>query len=239
MFVERPISIDSFTANFHVRLIDSPTRRLRAAPLPAQALFDLRGVLLHPMVDRGVINRHAAFAHHLLEIAVAYAIVDDSRASAELAPMAPDANSTFEVATIKPSIKQWQSMVMKLMADRFQLKSHYVKRELPVYLITVAKSGPKLRRGDLHEPAGLGRGPGNLGATNATMADLAELLGHGFLDRPVVDQTGLAGKFDVRLIWTPDEMQSATQNADAPPGIFTAIQEQLGLKLVRKLQRSS
>jgi uncharacterized protein (TIGR03435 family) len=123
-------------------------------------------------------------------------------------------------------------MVRKLMADRFQLKFHYEKRELPVYLLTVAKGGPKLKKGDPNEPAGLGGGPGNLGATNATMADLAELLAHGFLDRPVIDQTGLAGKFDLRLTWTPDEMQAATQSADAPPGLFTAIQEQLGLKLV-------
>jgi uncharacterized protein (TIGR03435 family) len=132
----------------------------------------------------------------------------------------------------EPSIKQWQSMVKKLMADRFQLKSHYEKRELPVYLLTVAKSGPKLKKGDLNEPAGMAGGYGNLGATNATMADIAELLGHGFLDRPVVDQTRLTGTFDLRMTWTPDQMQSATESADAPSDFFTAIQEQLGLKLI-------
>jgi uncharacterized protein (TIGR03435 family) len=152
---------------------------------------------------------------------------------------APDwvASERYDISAVpggegEPSIKQWQSMVKKLMTDRFQIKFHFEKRELPVYLLTVVKSGPKLKRGDLNGRAGLGGGPGNLGATNANMADLAELLGHGFLDRPVVDQTGLAGKFDFRLTWTPDEMQSATQSADAPPGLFTAIQEQLGLKLV-------
>jgi uncharacterized protein (TIGR03435 family) len=152
---------------------------------------------------------------------------------------APDwvASERYDISAVpdgegEPSIKQWQSMVKKLMADRFQLKFHYEKRELPVYLLTVAKSRPKLKRGDLNEPAGLGGGPGNLGATNATMANLAELLGHGFLDRPVVDKTGLTGKFDLRLTWTPDEMQPATQSADAPPGLFTAIEEQLGLKLI-------
>ncbi|HEV2709950.1 MAG TPA: M56 family metallopeptidase [Edaphobacter sp.] len=152
---------------------------------------------------------------------------------------APDwvASESYDISAVpdgegEPSIKQWRSMVRKLMLDRFQLKFHYEKRELPVYLLTVAKGGPKLKKGDPNEPAGLGGGPGNLGATNASMADLAGLLAHGFLDRPVIDQTGLAGKFDLRLTWTPDEMQAATQSADAPPGLFTAIQEQLGLKLV-------
>jgi uncharacterized protein (TIGR03435 family) len=134
----------------------------------------------------------------------------------------------------EPSIKQWQSMIKKLMADRFQLKFHYDKREITVYALTVAKSGPKLTRsqGDPSQPPGLGFGPGNMGATNATMADIAEAMQQGALDQPVVDQTGITGRFDLRLRWTPDDLHSATQSADAPPDLFTAIQEQLGLKLV-------
>jgi uncharacterized protein (TIGR03435 family) len=134
----------------------------------------------------------------------------------------------------EPSIKQWQSMVRKLMADRFQLKFHYEKRELGVYALTVAKTGPKLTRsqGDPNQLPGLGFGPGNMGATNATMADVAEAMQQGALDRPVVDQTGLTGRFDLRSRWTPDEMHSGTESADAPPDLFTAIQEELGLKLV-------
>lgn len=131
----------------------------------------------------------------------------------------------------EPSIKQWQSMVKKLMADRFQLKFHYEKRELAVYALTVAKTGPKLNRsqGDPSGIPGLGFGPGNFGARNASMA---EAMQQGALDRPVVDQTGLTGRFDLSLRWTPDDMRSATQSADAPPDFFTAIQEQLGLKVI-------
>jgi uncharacterized protein (TIGR03435 family) len=135
----------------------------------------------------------------------------------------------------EPSIKQWQSMVRKLMADRFQLRFHYEKRELSVYALTVAKTGHKLTRsqGDPNQLPGLGFGPpGNMGATNATMGDVAEAMQQGALDRPVVDQTGLTGRFDLRLRWTPDEMHSATESSDAPPDLFTAIQEELGLKLV-------
>ncbi|MGH9605903.1 MAG: M56 family metallopeptidase [Terracidiphilus sp.] len=135
----------------------------------------------------------------------------------------------------EPSFKQWQSMVERLMADRFQLKFHWEKRELPVYALTVAKTGPKLTKDQRGPgvPGGMGFGPpGNCGGTNQTMADFAEAMGQAVLDRPVVDQTGLTGRFDFRLRWTPDEMQSATEGADAPPDLFAAIQEELGLKLV-------
>lgn len=152
---------------------------------------------------------------------------------------APDwaVSQSFDISAVpdregEPSIQQWQSMVKKLLANRFQFKFHDERKELHVYLLTVVKSGPRLKRSDLPGPAGLGGSPGNLGATNATMDDLAGLLAHGFLDRPVVNQTGLTGKFDLKLTWTPDEEQPPRQSADAPPGLFTAIQEQLGLKLV-------
>jgi uncharacterized protein (TIGR03435 family) len=134
-----------------------------------------------------------------------------------------------------PSIKQWQSMVGKLMADRFQLKFHYEKQEQTVYVLSVVKTGLKLTKSqsDANTPAGFGFGPaGHCGATNATMADIGYMFGVGVLNRPVVDQTGLTGKFDLRLTWTPDGSAPATESADAPPDFFTAIQEQLGLKLV-------
>jgi uncharacterized protein (TIGR03435 family) len=125
-------------------------------------------------------------------------------------------------------------MVKKLMADRFQLKFHTEKRELSVYALTLAKTGPKFSKsqGDPNGKPGLGFGPGNMGATNATMAEIAEAMQQGAVDRPVVDQTGLAGRFDLRLRWTPADIPADTQNADAPPDLFTAMQEQLGLKLL-------
>jgi len=135
----------------------------------------------------------------------------------------------------EPSIKQWGSMVKKLMADRFQLKFHFEKREQAVYVLTVAKSGPKLTKSqsDPSESGGMGFGPpGNFGATNQTMADVANAIGQGVLNRPVVDQTGLTGRFNLRLTWTPDGPAIATENPNAPPDFFTAIQEQLGLKVV-------
>jgi uncharacterized protein (TIGR03435 family) len=66
------------------------------------------------------------------------------------------------------------------------------------------------------------------------MADVARALGAGVLNRPVVDRTGLSGRFNLRLSWTPDGPATATEAGDpnAPPDFFTSIQEQLGLKLV-------
>ncbi len=135
----------------------------------------------------------------------------------------------------EPSIKQWESMVAKLMADRFALKFHLEKQEQSVYVLTVARTGPKLTRSesDPSAPGGIGFGPpGNFGATNQTMPEVADALGQGVLNRPVVDRTGLTGRFDLRLTWTPDGPAPATENSNAPLDFFTAIQEQLGLKVV-------
>jgi len=142
-----------------------------------------------------------------------------------------------------PNGKQLKTMVQKLLADRFGLKFHKDKKELSAYVLTVSKAGPKLKKSE-GDPKGLPglffRGLGVLTVTNATMGDFTQLMQGAVMDRPVVDQTALEGKFDFNLKWTPDETQFGgmgikvpppTDAADAPPPLFTAIQEQLGLKL--------
>jgi uncharacterized protein (TIGR03435 family) len=142
-----------------------------------------------------------------------------------------------------PSVEQSRVMLRKLLADRFQLKFHHAKKELSAYVLKVTKGGPKLTQ-DMGDPKGLpglfGHGLGVLSVRNATMGDFASTMQDPVLDRPVVDQTGLTGKWDFTLKWTPDETQyavlggykaPAAESADAPPDLFTAIQEQLGLKL--------
>jgi uncharacterized protein (TIGR03435 family) len=143
-----------------------------------------------------------------------------------------------------PNDKQWKGMIQKLIVERYKFTFHQDKRELPVYVLSVAKTGPKLTKSE-GDPNGLpglffrGR-PGDLGVRNATMADFVGLLQGAVLDRPVVDQTGLSGRFDFTLNWTPDDSQFAgmgakipppTDSANAPPSLYTAIQEQIGLKL--------
>jgi uncharacterized protein (TIGR03435 family) len=117
-------------------------------------------------------------------------------------------------------------MVQTLLADRFQLKFHREMREQPVYALVLAKNGPKLK-----ESNGPGRGvgigaPGRLNGNGTDMATFASALS-GKLGRSVVDRTGLHGFYDFLLAWTPDEAQAETPG----PSLFTAIQEQLGLRL--------
>jgi uncharacterized protein (TIGR03435 family) len=135
----------------------------------------------------------------------------------------------------QPSIKQYQSMVRKLLVDRFGLKSHTENREMPVYALTVAKGGSKLTKSQ-GDPNGLMNGNDHenggqriMQETNITMNEFA-LVMKFFMDRPVVDQTGLTDRYDFQLKWTFDETRAPADDT-AAPGLFTAIQEQLGLKL--------
>lgn len=139
-----------------------------------------------------------------------------------------------------PSIKQAGLIFRKILADRFQLKFHQEKKELSVYVLSVGKTGSKLMKSgsDPTSPPGLGGPPGRFRARNATMTEFAGWMQSVALDRPVVDQTGLTDRFDWTLNWTPDESQFGGRvpppNPDATetfPSLFTATQEQLGLKL--------
>jgi uncharacterized protein (TIGR03435 family) len=136
----------------------------------------------------------------------------------------------------QPSLKQMQRIVQKLLAGRFQLKFHPETRELSVYALAVAKDGPKLTKskgdpnllGDENDNSHGGQITQTI--TNMSMTDFA-LLMQFFTDRPVVDHTGLTGKWDFKWTWTADESRVAPDAANPPPGMFTAIQEELGLKL--------
>jgi uncharacterized protein (TIGR03435 family) len=143
----------------------------------------------------------------------------------------------------RPSTAQMRSIVQKLLADRFKLVFHHAQRELPVYRLVTAKGGPKLITTTKEEQqatntAAVGIASGQMTVTNATLNEFASLMQRYVrLDRPIVDHTGIAGKYNYKLIWTPDFSQfegnppgpaKADENA---PSLYTAIQEQLGLKL--------
>jgi len=139
-----------------------------------------------------------------------------------------------------PAAGNWNVMLQKLLADRFQLTFHHEQREMPVYALTVAKGGPKLKTADPSEPHGSGcQHLGVCSFQNDPLQHFARWL-QLVMDKPVVDKTGLAGNFDFSLTWTPDESQFTSMgihvpppmdNPNASPGLFTALQEQLGLKL--------
>jgi len=155
--------------------------------------------------------------------------------------------------------------LQSLLADRFQLVIHKETKDLPIYALVVArkdgKLGPELiesKEGtcapyDPKNPppppepgkppalrcGGMRMSPREIYGASVPVAQLVPTLAR-FLGRTVVDKTGLTGKYDITLHWTPDDMQLAQLPPDAPrpavsdangPSIFTAIQEQLGLKL--------
>jgi uncharacterized protein (TIGR03435 family) len=143
-----------------------------------------------------------------------------------------------------PSYEQWKSMVQKLLADRFKLTFHHDKKELSVYVLSVGKGGPKnVTKSESPAPGfsiPIRPAPGGIAMSvrNGTMTNFAVFgLQGAVLDRPVLDQTGLTDRFDFTLTWAPDESQFGgripppSENLNPPPGLFTAIQEQLGLKL--------
>ena len=149
-----------------------------------------------------------------------------------------------------------ERMLRALLEDRFKLTLHHEKKELPIYSLVVAKNGSKLQEAKPGEPDQNGvagpdghpvvgghfvrMGRGQLNGHSLGMTDIVRLLSQQ-LGRTVVDNTGLKGNYNFTLQWTPDESQlpgfTEPGGGQGPPAdssgssIFTAIQEQLGLKL--------
>jgi uncharacterized protein (TIGR03435 family) len=140
-----------------------------------------------------------------------------------------------------PSNSQTKVMMQKVLAERFGLRFHQETRKLAAYVLIVSKDGPKMTKtADASlSPNFLLYPSGTLIARSATMADLTQSLQNHILGQPLVDKTGLQGRWDFTMKWTPDETQFTdapvpvpppAEDASAPP-LFTAIQDQLGLKL--------
>jgi len=152
---------------------------------------------------------------------------------------------------------QARLMLQSMLADRFRLALHHEMKALPVYVLLVAKNGPKLHESadtpDAPAPSGPPtpnepqrrhtlrmNGPGDVSAIAQNLDIFADVLSHQ-LGHPVLNKTGLKGDYDFSLKWTPNEgrgqMPGGPPGDAAPPpdasgpSIFTALQEQLGLKL--------
>jgi uncharacterized protein (TIGR03435 family) len=121
-----------------------------------------------------------------------------------------------------------RQMLQALLADRFKLAAHAEKREMPIFALVIAKGGPRLITTN-ESAVGLSGGRGQItvqGGDDALAVLAFELSWR--LGRPVIDQTGLKGRYELTLNWTEDDVPSP---ASSGPSLFTAIQEQLGLKL--------
>jgi uncharacterized protein (TIGR03435 family) len=143
---------------------------------------------------------------------------------------------------------QARQMIQSLLADRFKLVVHDETKDAPIYELQIAKSGSKLPESTPGDGFAKGiKGPDG----NPVPSGYPMLLGRGRLfgqavsidslidylkqelERPVVDKTGLTGKYDLSLEWTPDSMTASDSPTGASgPSLFTAVQEQLGLKLI-------
>jgi uncharacterized protein (TIGR03435 family) len=144
---------------------------------------------------------------------------------------------------VRPDHDEQMTMLRSLLTDRFKLTFHREPKVFSIYQLELAKNGPKLKESTAHPDDPVVVGPGVvypqrivLPGRNATMGNFVSLLQRAILDRPVVDKTGLSGRYDFDLEWAPDETQfggdvpPATAAATSPP-LFEAIQQELGLKL--------
>jgi uncharacterized protein (TIGR03435 family) len=145
--------------------------------------------------------------------------------------------------------EKW-AMVVTLLEERFGLKFHHEMKELPSYMLVIAKDGLKLKESTPEElaeaaaplqqnqppPPPMQKVSGSkdgllVEQTGASMANIVTLVSR-IVRSPVIDKTGLAGRYDLKLDYTPEVAElEATQGSEQAPDIFTALQEQLGLKL--------
>ena len=146
----------------------------------------------------------------------------------------------------RPNIAQMRLLLQKLLADRFKLTFHHDQKELSAYILTVTPGPSKLKvtTAAPNDPPGfMFRGFGDLMVRNMDMKEFANGMQGAVMDKPVIDQTGLKDKYDFNLKWTPDDSQFAqfrsggapppppTDDPNAPPSLYTAIQEQVGIKI--------
>ena len=139
----------------------------------------------------------------------------------------PDRVEEFKKLSREERKKAEQAMMLAMLAERFHLKVRREVKEMPVYALVPAKSGPKLKETPRDKAGGYSVGPGQLKGSGIEMANLAINL-QGPVGRLIVDKTALKGKYDIELKWAQNDDPNS---GDAGPSIFTALEEQLGLRL--------
>lgn len=126
------------------------------------------------------------------------------------------------------AIPEVRKKLQVLLAQRFALQVHTETRELPLYVLVVAKNGPKMEAAADSNGGGIQSSCGRIVGTKTTMANLAVYLSR-YLHRPVEDQSELAGAYNFTFEWTPDDAPCSPPTDG--PSLFTALQEKPGLRL--------
>ena len=156
-------------------------------------------------------------------------------------------SAKFDIAAVtpgetRPTRTEQMAMLRTLLAENFQLSFHREQKEFSIYALSVSKAGPRLK-----ESGKTASDPSNVTSTvypdhvlmptrNASIGDFVAVLQRAILDRPVVDNTGLTGRYDFDLEWAPSEREfggeiEVTPGDTSRPSLVTALQETLGLKL--------
>lgn len=142
------------------------------------------------------------------------------------AKMDPDTYATFEKLSDNEKDQQWTRMLQSILTSRFHMQAHSDMRPMPVYALVIAKGGSRLKPA-VPGPHGWSTGRGRITSQSLDIATLSTLLS-GSAGRIVVDRTALTGQYAVSLAWTPDDQRGMP---DSGPSLFTALEEQLGLRL--------
>jgi uncharacterized protein (TIGR03435 family) len=121
-------------------------------------------------------------------------------------------------------------MLRSMLAERFGLKAHWDRKDMPTYALVVNKGGPRLKDSAAGGKSSRVSLPGKFTAQGLSMTALATWLTSNS-DLPVIDRTGLTGMYDVALSWTQEYDDLAVSSADR--GLFSAVESQLGLKIER------
>jgi uncharacterized protein (TIGR03435 family) len=156
-----------------------------------------------------------------------------------------DSSTLFQViaktpADTPPPMDQFREMLQTLLANRFKLQVHHVKKDLPVYNLVVGKNGPKLKESaaetkfsSMQRPLPENPRQGlRMTVTHETIQQFVGQIG-AYTGRPLLDKTGLVGAYDFEMSWIQDRLGAAGPDPSADPGgptLLTAVQE-LGLKL--------
>lgn len=223
-------------------------------PAPALPVYDIVSIHPHSTLDDNVsINtRPGNFSASNVSlkqlISFAYGVRDDLISG--LPGWADNARFDIvaKVSDFDPSAfthltrEQHEAMLQPMLTDRFKVTLHPEIKTLPVFDLIVTKDGPKFKPSPPppsdpdnpnKHPSGTWINNEDLTATSITMSDFAKTMA-GQLNRTVIDKTGLTGVYDLKLKWTPDRLLNPAADdgaTDRPPGLLTALPEQLGLKL--------
>jgi uncharacterized protein (TIGR03435 family) len=135
-----------------------------------------------------------------------------------------------------PPIDQFRRMLQTLLADRFHLQVHHVSRDFPTYNLVVAKGGPRLKESSNDAQlstrvSSRGKSGIRIETARMTMPELVDNQLSGYSGRPVFDKTGIAGSYGFVLEFVVDNLTVGPDDASAGPSLFTALQDQLGLRL--------